>query len=69
MSVERTLLDVDDIRERWFKPEAEGGLGIAQKRVYICEAIDAVIVRPAGPGGGGRAPFRPELLEIAWRTD
>jgi hypothetical protein len=63
--VERRALDMDDIRERWFS----GALDMSQKRAYVREAVLAVIVHPAGPGGRGRSPFRPELLQLIWRED
>jgi hypothetical protein len=56
--------DIRALRERWYKPEEDGGLPISQKRAYVREALHAVIVYPAGPG---RKPFDPDLLEPIWR--
>jgi len=56
--------DVASLRARWYKDEQDGGLPISQKRAYLREALHAVIVHPAG---GGRQPFKPDLLEPIWR--
>lgn len=56
--------DIRALRERWYKPEEDGGLPVSQKRAYVREALHAVIVHPAGPG---RKPFNPDLLEPIWR--
>jgi hypothetical protein len=56
--------DIRALRERWYKPEDDGGLPISQKRAYVREALLAVILHPAGRG---RKPFNPDLLELIWR--
>jgi DNA invertase Pin-like site-specific DNA recombinase len=56
--------DIRALRERWYKPEEEGGLPVSQKRAYVREALHAVILHPAGRG---RKPFNPDLLEPIWR--
>jgi DNA invertase Pin-like site-specific DNA recombinase len=60
VSVQRRVTNVEDIRRRWYA----GELDIPQKRVYIREALHAVVVLPAGRG---RAPFNPDLLVPIWR--
>lgn len=56
--------DVSALRERWNKPEEDGGLPVSQKRAYVREALHAVILHPAGRG---RKPFNPDLLQPIWR--
>lgn len=56
--------DISALRERWYKPEEDGGLPISQKRAYVREALHAVILHPAGRG---KKPFNPDLLELIWR--
>ena len=59
-----TATDISELRARWYKNEADGGLPISQKRAYLREALHAVILHPAGRG---RKPFNPDLLEVIWR--
>jgi len=59
-----TATDISELRARWYKNEADGGLPISQKRAYLREALHAVILHPAGRG---RRPFNPDLLEVIWR--
>jgi DNA invertase Pin-like site-specific DNA recombinase len=56
--------DISELRARWYKDEAAGGLPVSQKRAYLREALHAVILHPAGRG---RKPFNPDLLELIWR--
>ena len=56
--------DIRALRERWYKPEEDGGLPISQKRAYVREALHAVILHPAGRG---KRTFNPDLLELIWR--
>ncbi|WP_214416700.1 recombinase family protein [Sphaerisporangium fuscum] len=63
----RTDINIADIRKRWYLPEAEGGLPLSRKRLYVREALVAVIVHPSGRTG--RAPFNPDLLELIPRED
>jgi DNA invertase Pin-like site-specific DNA recombinase len=62
----RRVLDIEDIRRRWYLAEEDGGLDVARKRAYIREALHAVVVHPAKVG---RARFNPDLLEPVWRED
>jgi DNA invertase Pin-like site-specific DNA recombinase len=39
-----------------------------QKRHELERAVETVIVRPAGKGGAQRGVFRPDLIEIVWRS-
>ncbi|QNS06026.1 recombinase family protein [Streptomyces xanthii] len=39
-----------------------------QKREELERAIETVVVKPAGKGGAQRGTFRPELIEIVWRS-
>ncbi len=62
----RRVLDIEDLRRRWYLSEEEGGLDVARKRAYIREAVHAVIVYPAKVG---RAKYNPDLLEPIWREE
>jgi DNA invertase Pin-like site-specific DNA recombinase len=59
-----TATDINELRARWYKDEADGGIPISRKRAYLREALHAVILHPAGRG---RKPFNPDLLEPIWR--
>ncbi|MEV6527945.1 recombinase family protein [Longispora sp. NPDC051575] len=50
-----------NVRADWYA----GRLDISQKRAYVREALEAVIVLPAGKG---RKPFNPDLLRPVWRV-
>lgn len=63
--VQRSLAD---IRRRWFTPVEGGGLDMSEKRAYVREALHAVIIKPAGKGGGSHNKFNPNLLELVWRN-
>ncbi|MGW5156020.1 recombinase family protein [Nonomuraea wenchangensis] len=63
----RSEIDVDDLRKRWYLAEEEGGLPLSRRRMYVREALVAVIVNPSGRTG--RAPFNPDLLEPIGRED
>jgi hypothetical protein len=65
-TLRRRVLDIEDVRRRWYADEADGGLDIMQKRALIREALHAVIVHPAKVG---RGRMDPNLLEPVWRED
>ncbi|MEU8270011.1 recombinase family protein [Sphaerisporangium sp. NPDC049002] len=69
VKAERANAGLVDIRRRWFSETDDDRLDISQKRLYLREAFHAIIVHPTGKGGGGRAPFNPDLLEPVWRKD
>ena len=67
LAAQRSRVNVEDIRRRWFAGSEDGGLDLSQKRAYVKEALHAVIVLPAGKGNGSRGTFDPSLLRPVWR--
>lgn len=65
---QRAVVDVADVRRRWFTPVEDGGLDLSEKRAYVREALHAVIISPAGKGVGSHGKFNPDLLQLVWRT-
>lgn len=62
----RAIIDMSDLRARWYKAESDGGLPVSTKRAYVRESFHAIIVHPARRGS---RIFDPDLLVPIWRED
>ncbi|MGI5205969.1 recombinase family protein [Spirillospora sp. CA-108201] len=65
LAVERSAIDLTDIRRRWYSETDDDRLDLSRKRAYVRKCFVAIIVHPAGSG----TKFNPDLLEPVWRED